>query len=260
MKTRIVTGILLLLFIVPIVYLGGIFFQIGMLILGALSFKEMLDLKKTHDKIPPMMCLSGLMAMFLIILSNNSRASVYYGVNYGYVALIILLLLIPIIFYDKEYTVKEAFYLIGTVLFIGYTFNTFIMVRNRDVYTFVFLAMIPVLNDIFAFLVGSKIGKHKITKISPNKSWEGSIAGLLVGTGCSLLFYGLLIGRITFTLVLMVVAMSIAGQIGDLVFSKIKRENDIKDFSNILPGHGGILDRLDSIVFVFITYIVLISI
>ena len=77
----------------------------------------------------------------------------------------------------------------------------------------------------------------------------GSITGLLI--------YHFLIGNVTFKVVLMVFVLSIIGQIGDLIMSRIKRENEIKDFSNIMPGHGGILDRLDSVVFVFLAYLFL---
>ena len=113
-------------------------------------------------------------------------------------------------------------------------------------------------NDIFAYFIGSKFGKNKMcVSISPNKTWEGSIGGLVLGTSSGLIFYKLLIGNITIKVVLITLILSIIGQIGDLIMSRIKRENDIKDYSNIMPGHGGILDRLDSSIFVFITYIFL---
>ena len=89
-------------------------------------------------------------------------------------------------------------------------------------------------------------------KISPKKSWEGAIAGFIGGVIVALLVYSHLVAPITFMI------LNIAGQIGDLVYSKIKRENEIKDFSNIMPGHGGVLDRLDSLSFVVFMYVLLI--
>ena len=153
---------------------------------------------------------------------------------------------------------QDAFFLIGTILFLGIAFNSFILVRENGIKTFLFLISIPVFTDTFAMLVGCKIGKHKMCPlISPNKSWEGSIAGLLLGTIIPSLFYLLLFKTITFKVILGIAILSIMGQIGDLIFSKIKRENDIKDFSNIMPGHGGILDRLDSTAIIFMTYVFL---
>ena len=96
-------------------------------------------------------------------------------------------------------------------------------------------------------------------EISPNKTWEGSIGGLLAGSLISLIFYNFLISSIDIKLVIITIILSIVGQIGDLIMSKIKRENGIKDFSNILPGHGGILDRLDSSIFVVLAYALMMS-
>lgn len=109
--------------------------------------------------------------------------------------------------------------------------------------------------DIFAYLIGKHFGKHKFTEISPNKSLEGCIAGvagalimILVytficnqafGTNMSYLYAGFL-----------AILLSIVSQIGDLAASSIKRYCDIKDYSNLIPGHGGMLDRIDSVIFI----------
>lgn len=109
--------------------------------------------------------------------------------------------------------------------------------------------------DIFAFLIGKAMGKHKFSKISPNKSWEGCIAGLLGGIIFFVGFSAILrnIGITDLNLLIMGIigcVVSIISQIGDFSASSIKRYCEIKDFSNIMPGHGGMLDRFDSILFV----------
>ena len=115
--------------------------------------------------------------------------------------------------------------------------------------------------DIFAMLGGKYFGKHKMCpKLSPKKTWEGAISGTLCGSVVGIVFYSLLVGNLTFRVVIITILLSIVGQMGDLVMSKIKRENEIKDFSNIMPGHGGILDRIDSIIFVFLMYMFLLII
>ena len=119
------------------------------------------------------------------------------------------------------------------------------------------------MTDTFAMLIGCLIGKHKlIPKVSPKKSVEGSIAGSLLGTViATLYYYNVITNNVNLLgLIVMTLFLTILGQLGDLFFSKIKRENDIKDFSNIMPGHGGILDRLDSLSFIVYGYIIIINV
>ena len=261
MKERLISAGIALLITIPLIILGGVFFQIGMLVIAVLAYKEMLDLRKSHTEYPLIMVMLGLFCLIIIVLANNLDASVYRGITYQMLCSLILLLLIPIIFYkNNEYNSKDAFYLIGCILFLALTFNLFIIIRNRSIYNFIFLLFIPMFNDIFAYVIGSKFGKNKMSvSISPNKSWEGSAGGLILGSIISLVFYNFFIGNVSFSIISLTILLSIIGQIGDLVMSKIKRENNIKDFSNIMPGHGGILDRLDSVIFVFLSYVLLLA-
>lgn len=109
--------------------------------------------------------------------------------------------------------------------------------------------------DIFAYIIGKAIGKHKFSKISPKKSIEGCIGGIL-GAILFVLVYTIVINNVYnfnisyLYITLITVVLSVIGQIGDLAASSIKRYVGIKDFSNLIPGHGGILDRIDSIIFV----------
>jgi len=122
----------------------------------------------------------------------------------------------------------------------------------------VWLILIACSTDIFALVGGMLIGKHKLTSISPKKTIEGSVVGLIVATIVGSFFYYMAIDSTIQIglLIAMVAVLSIAGQIGDLFFSLIKRENDTKDYSHIIPGHGGVLDRIDSILFILLTYLV----
>lgn len=109
--------------------------------------------------------------------------------------------------------------------------------------------------DTFAYIIGKSFGKHKFSEISPKKSIEGCIGGIM---GALLLivpysiilnnFYGMSINYVYITFV--GILLSIIGQIGDFSASTIKRYVKIKDFGNLLPGHGGMLDRIDSIIFI----------
>lgn len=144
---------------------------------------------------------------------------------------------------------------------------------------FTYVYSIVCFTDIFAYVIGSKYGKHKLCPtISPNKSVEGAIGGTLIGgfvgtIAAFLIFFasninnpnwdcgiGLWILLIASFFVFSII-VSIVSQIGDLVASKLKRTYEIKDFGNIMPGHGGVIDRFDSFIlagsFVFIVYAVI---
>ena len=122
------------------------------------------------------------------------------------------------------------------------------------------LLSITILTDTFAYLGGKFFGKTKLLeRVSPNKTIEGSLIGLIVSTSVASIFYLYIINPSANVgiVVLICFILSIVGQVGDLVFSSIKREFEIKDYSNIIPGHGGMFDRFDSIAFVSLFYIII---
>lgn len=110
-------------------------------------------------------------------------------------------------------------------------------------------------SDIFAYFIGRHFGKHKLTAVSPNKTVEGAVAGVVGAILLGILFailcntiWGVGINYLLIGCIMAI--LSIVGQIGDLAASSIKRYCEIKDFSELIPGHGGMLDRIDSIIFV----------
>ena len=113
------------------------------------------------------------------------------------------------------------------------------------------------MTDTFALFGGKLFGKNKLCKeISPNKTVEGSITGTIFSTIIGTIFYYFLVGGKSLIIIItLTFILSIFGQFGDLFFSSIKREHKLKDFSNVIPGHGGILDRLDSLLFVIMGYL-----
>ena len=114
--------------------------------------------------------------------------------------------------------------------------------------------MIVWITDSGAYLIGRKLGKHKLAPhVSPNKTWEGSIGGSLVSVivvGLYLVFSPVKFAYSLPIMLLLTVVLSVGGQIGDLIESAFKRHYGVKDSGKILPGHGGILDRFDSLLFV----------
>ncbi len=261
MKTRLISAIIALAIVVPFLIIGGYPFAFFMGILGILGYREILDLKKSHEEIPVIVKILGMFSLIYFIVGDFNSLEFNYVISLPKIIIPLILLLIPTLFYKNDgYKTKDAFYLLGVIYLLGTIFNLAIGIRNTDFNLFLYLLCIPICTDTFAYAIGMLIGKHKMAPvISPKKSWEGAVAGTIAGTIISLIVYSNLVDIISIKIIVITIILSIVGQLGDLVYSKIKRENEIKDFSNLMPGHGGILDRLDSISFVIITYALLIS-
>ena len=257
MKKRILSAVVMLAIVIPVVWYGGDLFRLGVGIVSILALKEILDLKKSHHDLPIFVQLVAVIALLLIVLAEYDGYSILFGVTYRGIAILLLALLGLSVFYDeKKYTATDALFLIGSVLLLGTAFNAMILARMTDLYLFIYLILIFIFTDTFAMLMGMAFGRHKlIPKVSPKKTVEGSVLGSIIGTVVASLFYHFFVSSLSVRVVLVTLLLSILGQIGDLMFSKIKRENDIKDFSNLIPGHGGILDRLDSTIAIMLGFL-----
>lgn len=259
MKVRTISAVILIAIIAPLIYIGNIPFALFIGLVAAMATKEINDL----HKYPIVVKLLSFLGLISIVYSNFDAKAIIFGLEYKYLSILILALTIPIIFYQVKgkYTIDDAFKLIGFILLIGLGLNYFILIRSFDLKYFMFMILIPIITDTFAYIGGSMIGKHKATKISPKKSWEGYIIGSLMGTFIMTIYYITLINNQSnlFIVIIIIFLLTVIGQIGDLFFSAIKRQYEIKDFANLIPGHGGILDRIDSLVFVAITFVMLIK-
>ena len=263
MVKRVLSAIVMLLVFTPILLAGGRVFFIAVGVLALLAFKEFLDLRKSHSKIPPAVILMASLALLFLVFYEYDAQVFTYGVSHLVFALMLILFLLPTLFsYKKsEYKTQDAFYLLGIIMLLGLSFNAVIVLRNVDLNQLIYLFLVTIMTDTFALFVGSLIGRHKLAPtISPKKTIEGAVGGLLMGTIIPAIFYYYFIDASSIGMILFIsFLLSFVSILGDLIFSKIKRENEIKDFSNLIPGHGGVLDRLDSILFVVLAYIVLIS-
>ena len=260
MKKRILSAIIMILIFVPLLFIGGVPFTILMTLLALASMYELITIREKKKKIPMLIkVISYLLVIFSSILTYNQNIFSY-TMSYQLVSFIVLIFLLPILLKSKsmDYDINDALYLVGSLLFINIAFNLILVVRNYSLNYLIYLLLITVITDTFALITGMYIGKNKLApSISPHKTIEGFIGGALMGTFVATTFYFTVIdSNISLVILILTTAfLSVIGQLGDLVFSSIKRTYGVKDFSNLIPGHGGILDRLDSIIFVILAFV-----
>lgn len=260
MKERTISGAIIVAVVTLVLYFGGLVFDLAVGLLSIVAFYEFMTAKK-DIKIPNIMKIVGMICMLMLMYINVDNHTFVFGLSFETLSLVFLLLLAPTVLLNKRnYSVNDAFYMAAISIFLGTIFNLFITLYNESLLQFILIIVIACATDVFAFLAGKLIGRHKFTKISPNKTIEGCVVGTIVSCIVSTTYYITLISSDNIIKVaIMIFILTIIGQIGDLFFSLIKRENEIKDFSNLIPGHGGILDRIDSIIFILIAFVFMIQ-
>lgn len=263
MKTRTISALIALLILVPIFITGGLIFDITVIILSLLAIKEFMDVKSIKKEVPTIMKFITYILITLIVLSGATTKEMIYSVDIRLISAIFLIYLIPsVLYHDKnKYSVVDAFYFIGGIFFIGIAFFLLMFTRNTSLSLIIYLFIISILTDTFAYITGMLIGKHKLTIVSPKKTIEGTIGGSLMATVIGTIYYTTVINEKNILLIILVTLfLSVLSQFGDLAFSAIKRYYGKKDFSNIMPGHGGVLDRLDSIIFILLGFMFFINV
>lgn len=260
MKKRVLSAIIMTVVFVPILLIGGKAFIALMCLIAGLGLYELLETAKTKNSFPMLMKIISYSILFFICTRNINSFDFNFTLDYKSISLVIFLLLLPLVFYDdnKKYNITDGLFLIGGVLFLGFSFNLLIITRNYDLYRIIYLLLISIMTDTFAYITGKLVGLHKLCpNISPNKTIEGLIGGTTMGVIVGASFYHVFINPSVSLSILVIITLilSIAGQIGDLVFSMIKRYYNKKDFSDLIPGHGGILDRFDSLIFIALAFI-----
>ena len=155
--------------------------------------------------------------------------------------------------WNKIFNKKNYIYLFGLVI-LSVFFLSLIKIYNSHDYNlkFLWLILIAWLTDIGGYIFGKLFGGPKLIKISPNKTWSGAFGSLILSQFACLIFFLDSNYILNFNIFLFQFLLSITGQIGDILMSYIKRLNDKKDTSNFIPGHGGFLDRVDGLIWIFI--------
>lgn len=262
MKTRIISSIIALpILLIPLI-LGGVVLQVAIIIVSLVGMYEFYRAYKIKDQRLKSIGYLAAIALYIMLIWDKS---IYLQEFFG---IFILLLLIVYVFTYPKHELKDLMLILVGFLYVAYLLSHILLVREDATYGAWLIWLIFIVafgSDTCAYFVGVKFGKHKLAKhLSPKKSIEGSIGGVL-GAMLLSVVYGYIIyrtGRITDPMKIIPFFFiggigSILSQIGDLAASAIKRQNNIKDFGSIMPGHGGVLDRLDSIIFTapFVYYI-----
>lgn len=298
MKKRLITGSILLSVLIPIFTIEPLLplFLAVMFVLAGIAAYEIVTIKR-EEHVPLFITIT----VIIITLFTMVMSSLWMGQGivapkydkflteiskYDLFPLFALspFLIMALFITTPKFNVELLGRSMIAIMYIGISFASVITLRLMGIRFIMFLFLITILTDTFAYLCGSKFGKRQMCKnISPKKTWEGAISGTVIATilaGLYALFYGVFKGnfnpeahktllssfstlgdyhRAIQALILIPITClaSIFGQIGDLIGSKMKRSYGVKDFGTIFPGHGGVIDRFDSALFVSLFLVVM---
>ncbi|HFI0213353.1 TPA: phosphatidate cytidylyltransferase [Streptococcus suis] len=255
MQKRVVFGGIAFAVFLPFLLLGGTAFHF---FVGLLAMIATAELIKMHGLTPYSIegTLAMLASLVLTLPLQNYLTFLPTDGNYIAYAIVVFLLLGTTVFNLGQYNYSDVVFPIASSFYVGIGFHNLLLARTDGLNKVLFALCIVWATDIGAYLVGRQFGRRKLLpKVSPNKTVEGFVGGIVSAVVLSIIFLlvdkSLLAGYSFFLMLLMVALFSVFVQFGDLVESAIKRHFGVKDSGRIIPGHGGILDRFDGMIFVF---------
>lgn len=256
MKTRVITAIVMVAAMVPFfIWSDTIAFPILMALLSGVGIYEMqgcIGSKKQYFSSVP----AAIMGLGMPFLAKYYKGEGLFGYLFLSAFAVITYMLIVSVFSGKAFIVESAALSGATTVYISFGFAAMVLLRGMPYGQYIYFLpfIISWMTDTFAYFSGMLFGKHKlIPTVSPKKTVEGAIGGTLCGVLFTIL-YGFIIGQVSdaspnyLAIGIVALVVSLLSQCGDLIMSLIKRKFEIKDYGKLFPGHGGVLDRFDSII------------
>lgn len=269
MKTRVITGIGIIAVAIALVALASFtpIYCIGMAALAVIASFELLRVFGVHKEwhiSAPTYVLSAAFP-FAAYFAGESKGKFVLLMGAVLFSFLVYLLGVAVFSHKKiKFVLVAAVYMAIIYVIVSFTSLSLLMYVPKGIY---YLGIIIISSwgcDAGAYFVGCKFGKHKlIPDVSPNKSVEGAIGGMIISVLANII-YGHIVNVCGgadvdyLALAILGLVLSVVAMVGDLIASLIKREYGIKDYSNLLPGHGGIVDRFDS-VFPIATFLLMVS-
>ncbi|WP_079709480.1 phosphatidate cytidylyltransferase [Paraliobacillus ryukyuensis] len=253
MKLRIITAVIAILLFFPFVFIGKMPFFIVMYLISSIGLLELLRMRNmTSYPIPTLFTL--LLMWVLLLPSKNIFLFNQFDTSKSEFTLVIVLILLGYtVLVKNKFTFEDAGFLVLSAIYVGLGFYYFIETQTAGLHYIFYGILVILATDTGAYFFGRLLGKRKLwPEISPNKTIEGAIGGILLACLVAIIFQLVTpVHSSMYIVIIVTVFASACGQVGDLVESAFKRYYKVKDSGKLLPGHGGILDRFDSWLFVF---------
>lgn len=258
MKTRVISGIIIGLVLAAVLIPGGYVLAATLLTVSFISYFELTRATHVHENGKKVNALE--VCGYISIVLHYIQAMIVKDYSYYVFSIMFAFFLIMVVYVLNfpKFTATQAITAFFCFVYAPVNMSFVYLLRIRPYGAY--LAWIPFIAwvcDTCAFFAGRAFGKHKLVpKLSPKKTVEGAIGGILGSVLVGVIFGYILYTRETHdsrtivALVLITFVGSIIAQLGDLLASGIKRDHNIKDYGDLIPGHGGIMDRFDSVIFV----------
>ncbi len=254
---RVISGLIGFIFVVLVFIFGNVhIIDVLVSAIAVISMYEYISCFKSKEKAKPISWICYASCLSIAALHFIKSEYLIYAICL-FIPISMLLLFCHVIFSELKTTPADIAVTLFGILYIVIFYACIPMIFGLDNGKFYiwYIVFISWGTDVFAYAIGRRFGKHKFSKVSPNKSIEGCVAGTIGAIVLSTVYTIVLNNCFGFNINYFIIlgisfVLSLVGQIGDFSASSIKRYTGIKDFGNLIPGHGGMLDRFDSIMFI----------